>query len=371
MVAGTGLNGISAVALDARLVGGESTGDSTYWTGLLHGRCQIPLNFKVLLYSNAPKPPGIPWCDAFEWICLPSRNSRWWSLVRFPLAARRAADVLHVQYNLSPLAGRRAITTVHDVSFLIGPQWFRPRDRFLLQKGVPAAIRRAAAVVTVSETSRREIEQLIPGSRGKTHAVYNACPPWVEPVHAEEARRFVSAQYGISEPFLYTVGTRWPRKNMRLAVEAVERLPTSQRLPLVISGKAGWGEAGGEQGGSGSWLRTLGYVPREHLGALYSAARLYLAPSLHEGFGIPLLEAFRCGCPVLSSQGGALPEVAGDAALIEPTWDPDHWSATLADLLGDSSKLESLRAKGLAREREFTWQKTARATVEIYRGISP
>src|SRR5579885_1319148 len=110
------------IAIDARLVGGQSTGDSTYWLGLLTGLSRINTNFRFLLFSNAPRPPGIPESPAFQWVRLPSRNSRWWSLVRFPLLARRMnADALHTQYSLSPLAGSIGITTIHDVSFFIGP----------------------------------------------------------------------------------------------------------------------------------------------------------------------------------------------------------------------------------------------------------
>src|SRR5687767_6719140 len=120
------------VAIDARLVGGTATGDSTYWLGLLYGLSQIATDFKFLLISNAKAPPKIPQSDNFRWMTVPARSNRWWSLVRFPLAARKAgAGVSHTQYNLSPLVGRSGITTIHDVSFFIGPEWFQPKDRFL------------------------------------------------------------------------------------------------------------------------------------------------------------------------------------------------------------------------------------------------
>src|SRR5947209_6670711 len=94
------------IALDARLVGGQSTGDSTYWLGLLTGLSRINTNFRFLLFSNARRPHGIPDSERFEWVRVPSRNSRWWSFVRFPMLARRmGASAIHTQYSLSPLAG--------------------------------------------------------------------------------------------------------------------------------------------------------------------------------------------------------------------------------------------------------------------------
>lgn len=354
------------VAVDGRLIGGNSTGDSTYWTSLLAAFQSLrPDGFRWIVFSNAAKPAGIPDSDRVEWRVLPARSSRWWSLVQFPLAAIKAgADVIHTQYSLSPLVGDRGVTTVHDVSFLIGPEWFKPRDRFLLKRTVPAACRRAKRVITVSETSKREIEALIPASRGKVRAVPNACPDWIQKVDRGEAESVLRG-LGIQTPFVLTVGTRWPRKNMALALDAMANLPDSIPVQLVVTGKPGWGEESlGKRG-----LAT-GFVDEATLSALYSAASLYLAPSRHEGFGIPVLEAFRCGCPVVCSTGGALPEVAGDAAWVEPSWEPARWATVIEQLLRDPGKLEAMRSAGFLRERQFRWEDSLRATLEVYREVA-
>ena len=352
------------VAIDARLVGGTSTGDSTYWTGLLEGLSRTESEFRFLLFSNAPRPSGLPPCDWIEWRTLPARSSRWWSLVKFPLAARRA-QVVHTQYSVSPLVRRPAVTTVHDVSFFIGPEWFRPKDRMLLRATVPAACRRAARVVAVSETCKSEIEHWIPAAKGKVSVTYNACPSWIQPVPREQAALRVRQELGLEGPFLLTVGTRWPRKNMGLAIAAANLLPREVPHRMVVTGKTGWGE--NELGPRGF---ASGYVDNVLLSALYSAASMYLAPSRHEGFGIPLLEAFRCGCPVICSTGGALPEVAGDAAIVEPSWEAADWAVRIQRAIGDRGTLSALREKGHIRERRFTWEETARKTLEIYREVA-
>jgi alpha-1,3-rhamnosyl/mannosyltransferase len=146
---------------------------------------------------------------------------------------------------------------------------------------------------------------------------------------------------------------------MQLAIDAVERISSEHRL--VVTGKVGWGDQS-----IGAKTIPVGYVDEDSLSALYSAAEIYLAPSRHEGFGIPLLEAFRCGCPVICSSGGALPEVAGGAAEVEPTWSSDHWAATIESLLGDQSKLEELRIRGMERERHFSWEDAAKKTIDVY-----
>ncbi len=352
-------------ALDARLVGGQSTGDSTYWTGLVFGFAAIRPQARILLLSNAERPSGIPEGDCIEWIRVPGR-SRTWSYIRFPLAARRlGAAAIHTQYSLSPLAGRKGFTTIHDLSFLIGPEWFKAKDRVVLSRSVPASVKRAKQVFAVSETAKRELGRWLPASVGKTTVTYNACPPWIQRVPREEAKQAVAQELGIEGPFLLTVGTRWPRKNMDLAVAAADLLPPSIPHALIVTGKEGWGDRS-----LGSRGRSVGYVSNEQLSALYSAADLYLAPSRHEGFGIPLLEAFRCGCPVLCSCGGALPEVADGAAEIEFSWRPEDWASRIKALLNDSSKLDRLQQEGFRREAEFSWEDTARRTLNAYFGAT-
>lgn len=344
------------IALDARCIGGRNTGDTTYWSGLVHGFRHIQSRCQYLLFSNDKRPAEIPEAENFRWIELPARSDRWWSLVAFPLAAKRAgARAIHTQYNLSPLA-ENGITTIHDVSFFVGPEWFRPKDRLLLQRFVPSSARRASRVITVSQTSKRDIEKYVPQARGKIRVTPLAAKPGIHHMVNPDL-----SELGVKPPFLLTVGTRWPRKNMRLAIEATELLPPELNLKLVITGKEGWGEEG-----AGKRTQAVGYVSDAQLSALYSAADLYLLPSRYEGFGLPLLEAFGCGCPVLSSAGGSLPEIAGDAAYIEQSWDPRDWAAAIANLVSDSSKLSRMRQAGYERVRQFSWEETARLTEDVY-----
>lgn len=347
------------VAIDARLAGGQSTGDSTYWNGLLLGLSELNEDFRLLVYINGPKPTGIPDDPRFTLVSAHARSERMWSLIRFPISARKmGAQVVHTQYNLSPLACKRGVTTIHDVSFFIGPEWFPARHRLLLQQFVPSSARRARAVLTVSETSKKEIERYIPASRGKVHVTPNALNPAIRPQDRTRAEAVVVERFGVKPPFLLSVGTRWPRKNMQLAVDAARMAG----LPLVLTGKAGWGEER-----YGEHVVATGYVSDVELSALYSSAAAYLAPSRHEGFGLPLLEAFACGCPVVCSSGGALPEVAADAALVMPSWEPGDWAARIRELLADSSKVDAMRVRGLRRLSDFSWAETARQTLRVYR----
>jgi glycosyltransferase involved in cell wall biosynthesis len=152
---------------------------------------------------------------------------------------------------------------------------------------------------------------------------------------------------------------------MALAISASNLLPRDVPHKLVVTGKQGWGEEG-----TGDRVFPTGYVSDEQLSALYSAADLYLAPSLHEGFGIPIIEAFTCGCPVLCSSGGALPEIAGDAARVMSTWDAESWSHAIAELLSDSGKLDSMRERGKRRAADFTWKRSAEIHAKVYQEVA-
>jgi glycosyltransferase involved in cell wall biosynthesis len=350
------------IAWDARLVGGTSTGDSTYWTSLLSGLARtIGDNdgVRFLLFSNAPRPKEIPEDSRFEWRVVPGAG-RMWSLLRFPLAARQAkADIVHGQYNLSPLH-RNTVTTVHDVSFFVGPEWFSPRDRFFLQRYVPKTVARASRVVTVSQTSKSEIERFIPAALGKVTVAYNAAPDWIQPV--ADPSKALSA-LGVKQPFVLTVGTRWPRKNFELALQAMDLLPSSFPHRLVVTGK------GGTEGGLGQRGQSVGYVSNQNLSALYSAAELYLCPSRHEGFGVPVIEAMRCGCPVLASSGGSLPEVVGAAGAIETSWEPSDWAHRIAAMLENRPEMSLLKTQGLIRASEFSWDTSAKCHLSMYREL--
>jgi len=151
---------------------------------------------------------------------------------------------------------------------------------------------------------------------------------------------------------------------MALAIEAAALLPYDLPHKLVVTGKEGWGDLT-----PNDRTHFTGWVNDQELTALYQCASLYLAPSKHEGFGIPLLEAWECDCPVICSQGGALPEVSNDAALVVESWEPREWAHAIAQLLADSSKLEAMRLWGRQRLADFSWRETALKTVEVYREV--
>jgi glycosyltransferase involved in cell wall biosynthesis len=169
------------------------------------------------------------------------------------------------------------------------------------------------------------------------------------------------AGLGIDGPYILAIGARWPRKNLALAIRAAELLPSELPHKLLVVGKEGWGEEGG-----GKRTVATGYLPNESLPPLYAGADLFVFPSLYEGFGIPMIEAFASGTPVLASSGGSLPEVSGGAAEIVDSFEASDWAGAITRLLRDSSKISEMRKRGLERSKAFSWKETAAKTVSVY-----
>jgi len=187
---------------------------------------------------------------------------------------------------------------------------------------------------------------------------------------AEDSGRFLHERSLPSAYFLY-VGARKKHKNLALLIDALERLPPSDRLPLVLSGPA-WNLAHplaqrAQQAGVATCIDFSGPLHGDDdLALLYSGAALYVQPSLDEGFGLPPLEAMSCGTPVLSSSAGALRETLGDAAVLLPPSEPEVWAESMTELLQNSLRREELIRRGLAHARTFTWERTAQLTMDAY-----
>lgn len=368
------------IGIDARTVGHPKTGDRTYALGLLHGlatlRREGTCDHEFIAYLDADPPPDLPFMvdgrveAGWQVRALQAAHGRLWTLAALPAAARAdGLDVLHVQYNGPRLRRPALVTTVHDVSFRLFPEWFPVRDRLLLDWGLRSTLGAAAAVLTGSECTRDDLQQLygIPPER-ITVTPYALLPGFTAPSEARVAA--IRAQYQLSGPYLLFVGVRQPRKNLPRAIRAFLAARRTHRLPhrLAIVGKPGWcaDETEAALAAAEEAVVALGYVPDDDLPALYAGADAFLFPSLYEGFGLPVLEAFACGAPVITSAVGALPEVAGDAALLVDPTAEDQIADAIFRVLSDAQLRARLIAAGYERLGRFDWRRTAELTVSAY-----
>lgn len=284
-----------------------------------------------------------------------------------PLLPPRGAALFHgLNQRLPRGSFRRAVTTFHDLFVMSGDYSsaeFRGRFTDLARD----AAGRSDHIIAVSRFTAGQIAGHLNYPSDRIHVVHHGVDPIPE-VSQEKQDEF-RLKYDLGEPFLLHVGAIQQRKNITRLVQAFESLP--ERYLLVLAGAAGYGAREIleriENSPARRRIRVLGYRTRDELNQLYRTAAVLAFPSLEEGFGFPVLEAMSAGLPVVTSNGSALAEVAGEAALLVDPLDVDGLRNALHAALEDPSLRERLAAAGLRRAAQFTWRRAARQTLAVYR----
>jgi len=364
------------VCIDYRPALREGTGVGTYVRGLLAGLVRRHPEAEYSAFSASwrdrlnldPDLAGVRPLD----VRVPVRALDWlWHRRQWPAIERWAGgvDVTHSPSPL-PLPSRhaRTVVTVHDCYFLRCPadvSGVVRRDYIPLMRD---ALRRADAVVAVSETTRDELRELIGLPPDRVHVTYNGVADVFRPVPA--ASDLIRRQLGIERPFMLFAGRREPRKDLgTLLAGFAALLDRFQDLDLVLVGPDGFGWADIWSQASPALtarVRLLEHQPARLLASLYSAAEVLLLPSRWEGFGLTAVEAMACDTPVVAAHAGALPEVLGDAAEWFDVGDAAGLAAACSRLLEDSARRADLVRLGRDRAAMYTWDRTATLTYELY-----
>ncbi len=289
---------------------------------------------------------------AWEQLILPSRT--------------RDAGVLWSPGGSGPLRVRKQVLTIHDLAMLEHPAWYSRRFVAFYRRLLPRLARRVARIITVSEFSRGRIIRLL----GVDPDRISVIPLGVDSTFAAPPRErieAVRARHRLDRPYVFALGASSSRKNHATLLRAWELLGRrAGDVELIIAGPSGL--AFSDSPGSPTLpanVRHLGTVPDEDLPALYAGARAFAYPSLYEGFGLPLLEAMACGTPVLTSDRTAMPETAGEAALLIDPHDSQALADGLERLLTDEPLRARLQAAGLSRAAAYTWERAADLTWQV------
>jgi len=281
-------------------------------------------------------------------------------------------DVFHATNNVFPYQVRTAarVLTIHDLTLLLFPEW-HPADR--VARMVPElapAVEWADVIITPSCATRDDVLKLLPADPERVRVVPHGVDAAFAPRPAAELAADLAPLGLRAGEYLLFLGTIEPRKNLLRLLQAMELIEPAIG-PLVLAGGRGWNDGAIrvaiERLERAGRVRSLGYVADELRPLLLAGARAFVYPSLYEGFGWPPLEAMACGTPVVTTNVSSLPEVVGDVAMFLSPDDVDGLAAALSRVWQDEALRADLRARGLARAGEFSWERTARLTLDAYR----
>lgn len=348
------------IGIDTQSTLGQKTGIGLYTANLLRAlRHVAPQHEYVELSSRVTTKMRI------------DRRLRWQQFGLPRRAQATGAHLLHVTGFDAPWwKPCPVILTVHDLIGPLFPVNFPPVSRFYWTRWLPRTIRWADRIVADSAHTARDLNRLlgIPAERIEViHlGVYEAFQPLQDQAPLEAVRQ----RYGLPPACMLYVGTLEPRKGLDTLIAAYGGLAADVTHDLVIAGKSGWYTEPlfqqVEALGLGQRIHFTDYILDEDLPALYNLAHLFVYPSRYEGFGLPVVEAMACGLPVVCTDAASLPEVAGDAALLVPPDDAETLAAAIRRVLTDPGLQAEMRARGLKRAKRFTWEETARRTVQVY-----
>lgn len=361
------------IAIDARKL--HDYGIGTYIRNLLRQLARIDTTTEYVLLCRGDDVASLAGLGAnFRAVPVDSRPYSVGEQFRVPMCLRReAVDLFHApHYVLPPLSRRRSIVTIHDCIHLMFPQYLPSRAAYYYARTfLWNAARQADRILTVSHASKRDILRFLRVPEERVTVIYNAIDErfWVEPPADEVAR--VRERYQLERPFVLYAGNIKPHKNLERLIDAFHQVRLrGHDLTLLIIGdeisKYTTLRRAVHRYQLHKYVRFFGFVPDQTLAILYRLAGVFVFPSLYEGFGLPPLEAMASGTPVITSNVSSLPEVVGDAAILIDPYDAGAIADALCRVSEDADLRADLSARGLARAREFSWERSVRQIHDIY-----
>ena len=366
------------IGIDARKL--HDFGIGTYIRNLLRHLARLDTETEYVLFCRREDRPVLATLGQnFRPVPETAGNYSIAEQLTIPLALRRERVTLfHApHYVLPPLVPCRSVVTIHDCIHLMFPQYLPSRLAFdYARLSIRFASRRAVRVLTVSESSKRDILRFVNIPPEKIDVIYNAYDErfGIEPKEEDVIR--VRERFQLHDEFVLYAGNVKPHKNLERLIEAFHLVRNRglDHLKLVLIGDDISRYAALRRAVHRHQLhqsvRFLGYLPEETLAVMYRLAAVFVFPSLYEGFGLPPLEAMASGTPVVTSSVSSLPEVAGDAALLVDPYDPGAIAEGIYQVLSDEQLRRQMRQRGLARARQFSWEKSVRRVRDIYAEVS-
>ncbi len=351
------------IGIDTQTTLGQKTGFGFYVSNLVRELKAIGSHRYLLFAPDSEHDFSAPQRLAWDQFGLPSR------------ARGAKVDILHQPAFSAPVFyPGKVVVTVHDLIAIFFGEEIPFFSRQYFSRWMPFSYRFADHIIAVSQNTKRDIVKILGFPEQKVTVIYEAASTSYRPVRDRSAIGRVQAKYKTGNEYLLHIGTLNPRKNLSFLIDIFAKLIEGKSmLNLVIAGKPGWYYEGlftqVQRLGLTGRVKFIGYVPENDKAALLSGAFAFVFPSRYEGFGLPVLEAMACGCPVVAANVSSIPEVVGDSGILLPLEDKTAWVRALRSL-NRPGRTTKLRVTGLKQAQKFSWHKAAQQTIAVYEKIN-
>ena len=372
---------IMRIGIDATALPAQPVGAGNYIIQFVKALAKMDIDYELIVFAQKSKRDlfDIPNDENLHWVIVPDKSPMYrliWEQTTFPRLVHRAeVDILHSLHYTQPIRlGCPSIVTIHDMTFFLFPDLHTRSKRLFFPFAIRSSVRRADALIAISESTRQDSIRLLGVSPQKIFTTQLGITDEFRVVKDNELLASVREKYDLPEEFVLYVGLVEPRKNIPFLIRAYKSLADEGiKHNLVIVGRIGWMYQEVfkqiEELGLEGRVQFTGYLPQDDLPMVYNLASLFVYPTKYEGFGLPALEAMACGTPVVTTAISSLPEIVGDAGMLIPPGDEQALASAMAEVLHDSTLFNQLRTRGLQRSEHFTWERTAQQTLKVYQQV--
>ena len=350
----------------------EKFGIGTYTRNILDALLKLESNHQyILFYNNEAHLGKYAHYPNVEERMVKAPNKLLWDQVAIPLASRKAkVDVLfHTKFTVPFLTKCKTVMVLHGASWFVHPELYENKlDLTYIKMAMPLYCRRSNFLIANSNLTKNDFINILHVPPEKIKTIYIGVNPIFRSIHDQEVLNEVKKRYNLPDRFILTVGRYDPRKNFPTIFRAFTKCRDAGALKLVAVGKDSWkykqdcriGKSGFEDD-----VIFSGYVELDDLPAFYNLAEAFIFPSVYEEFGIPLIEAMACGCPIVASNTGAIPEITGYAATLADPYDADKMAQGINQLMQDAEFRQTLIEKGLRHVKKYSWENVAKETLDV------
>lgn len=369
------------IGIDATALPPQPVGAGNYIIQLIRALSALEPEDEYVIFAQKSGRTliDLPTSRRFHWQVVedmtPAVRLMWEQTVLPRLTRQAKIDVLHSLHYTKPLwPGCASVVTFHDMTFFLYPHLHTRSKRIFFPIATRMSARQAKAIIADSESTRQDIIRLLRVSEEKVFTVLLGVDPSFRPIKDSALKKRIEEHYHLPDKFILYLGMVEPRKNLPMLIRAYNELvERGAEEHLVVAGRFGWMYEDifrlVELFGLKDRVHFTGYVSQNDLPVVYNLARVFVYPTLYEGFGLPPLEAMACGVPVITTNVSSLPEIVGDAGILIPANDRVALVNALENVLNNREISAELAAKGPQRAAQFTWERTARQTLKVYQHV--